>query len=556
MADKHLLSARIKALVVEKSDNCLFVGGLKRDSSIQIKTEFNNGKEGTEMNSKSYATKISIIVALGGFALGHWILAISGAIPFLREHFQLSEFLVGWVTSSLVIGCMAGFLSAGLLSDRFGRKKVLVATALLLTVGGILCAFAPSFIFLILGRVIGGIAIGWGLVIAPVYISEIAPTERRGSLGMINQLAIMIGISAAYFVNWLILDLVHLHQWQWMLGLVTVPSVLYLIFLFLVPESPRWLALKGEVDHASAILSNIGGQQYAAEQIRSIQESTGTKQSTSILQLFKGRLFVVLLIGIAIGSLQQLIGINAIYYYAPDFFEKIGGSRNAAFLQACIIGITNIVFALLAMRLIDRIGRKSLLVIGISGIIICHLVVALSFMGANYSIDDEAIAKLKTNVNADLIEKIEPLKGELYTSKKVYLDNLASQLTEDEFNDNKLNILKSTIKLNSIVILVAILGFVGMYSMSLGPVTWVLLSELYPNQFRAKAISIAGFFNGLASFIIPLLFPWELENIGEAATFFIYAAIAFAGFFFILSKIPETKGKSLEEIEAALMTKS
>jgi len=509
------------------------------------------------MNRKFYAMKISIIVAVGGFALGHWILAISGAIPFLRDDFQLSELMVGWVTSSLVVGCMAGFLTAGFLSDRFGRKKALLATALLLSVGGICCAIAPSFIFLILGRVIGGIAIGWGLVIAPVYISEIAPTERRGSMGMINQLAIMIGISAAYFVNWLILDLVDVHQWRWMLGLVTVPSVLYFIFLFIVPESPRWLALKGEVDEASVILSNIGGEQYATEQICSIQESTEkTQQSTSILQLFKGKLFTILLIGIAIGSLQQLIGINAIYYYAPDFFEKIGGSRNTAFLQACIIGIINIVFALLAMRLIDRIGRKSLLVIGIVGIIICHLVVGISFMGANYSIDDESIAKLKTNVSPELMGKIEPLKGELYTSKKAYLDDLALHLTENEFNDNKLNILKSTVTLNSIVILIAIVSFVGMYSMSLGPVTWVLLSELYPNQFRAKAISIAGFFNGLSSFIVPLLFPWELENIGEAATFFIFAAIALAGFFFISYKIPETKGKSLEEIQAALITES
>jgi SP family arabinose:H+ symporter-like MFS transporter len=208
------------------------------------------------------------------------------------------------------------------------------------------------------------------------------------------------------------------------------------------------------------------------------------------------------------------------------------------------------------MRLIDRIGRKSLLVIGITGIIICHLVVALSFMGANYLIDDESIAKLKTNVSPELMGKIEPLKSKLYNSKKAYLDELALHLTEDEFNSNKLNILKSTVKLNGTVILIAIVGFVGMYSMSLGPVTWVLLSELYPNQFRAKAISIAGFFNGLSSFFIPLLFPWELENIGEAATFFIYASIALVGFFFILYKIPETKGKSLEEIEATLMTKS
>ncbi len=508
------------------------------------------------MNKKSYAIKISIIVAVGGFTLGHWILAISGAIPFLREDFQLSASMIGWVVSFLAIGCMAGNLTAGLLSDRFGRKKVLLATALLLSVGGICCAIAPSVTFLILGRIIGGIAIGWGIVIAPVYISEIAPTERRGSMGMINQLALMIGISAAYFMNWLILDIADANQWRWMVGLVAVPGVLYFIFLFAVPESPRWLALKGEVEQASSILSKIGGEQYAANEIRSIQQSMKTEQSASLTQLFKGKLFTILLIGIAIGSLQQLIGINAIFYYAPDLFEKIGGSRNAAFLQACIIGIINIVFALLAMRLIDRIGRKSLLVIGIVGIIICHLAIGFAFAGAKYSIDDESSAKLKANVSAELMAKLEPLKDKLYSSKKAYLDELAILLTADEFNTNKLNILKSTVKLNTVVILVAIISFVAMFTMSLGPVTWVLLSELYPNQFRAKAISIAGFFNGLASFIVPLLFLWEFEKIGEAATFFIFAAIALVGFFFILSKIPETKGKSLEEIQAALITES
>ncbi|MHC4068243.1 MAG: sugar porter family MFS transporter [Planctomycetota bacterium] len=508
------------------------------------------------MNRKFYATKIAIIIAIGGFTLGHWIVAISGAVPFLREHFQLSGILVGWVVSSLALGCMVGFLTAGFLSDHFGRKKSLLVTAFLLSVGGVLCAIAPSIIFLFVARIIGAVAIGWGLVIAPMYISEIAPTERRGSLGMINQVALMIGISAAYFVNLLVLDLADTHQWRWMLGLVAVPGSLYFILLFLVPESPRWLTIKGKTEQALAIFTNIGGQEYAAEQLRSIQQSSETEQSTSIFQLFKGKLFTILLIGIAIGALQQLIGINAIYYYAPDFFERIGGSRNTAFLQACIIGIVNVVFALLAMRLIDRIGRKSLLVIGIIGIIICHLVVGFSFLGANYSIDEQAIPKLQANVNPQIIGKIEPLKGQLYTSKKAYLDDLASRMTEDELNANKINILKSTVKLNSIVILVAIVCFVGMFSMSLGPVTWVLLSELYPNQFRAKAISIASFFNGLASFIVPLLFPWELENIGEAATFFIFAAIALVGFFFILCKIPETKGKSLEEIEAALLTKS
>ncbi len=515
------------------------------------------------MNSKFYAMKISVIVAVGGFALGHWILAISGAIPFLREEFgQVSEleFWIGLVTSSLAVGCMAGNLTAGLASDRFGRKKVLIATALLYVVSGLLSAVAPTLSVLTIARILGGFAIGWGIVIAPVYITEIAPAEKRGSMGMINQLALMIGLSAAYFINWGIFRIFEAnqwpYQWRWMVGLVAIPGALYFIFMFAVPESPRWLALKGQVQLASSILSKIGGEQYAADEVRSIQQSMKTEQGASMSQLFKGRLFIILLIGIAIGSLQQLIGINAIYYYAPDLFEKIGGTRNAAFLQACSIGVVNIVFALLAMRLIDKIGRRTLLIIGIVGIFICHMVIGFSFSGARYSIDDQSIAKLKASVSAELMAKIEPLKDKLYSQKNVFLDDLASRLTEDQLKANKLNILKSTVKLNSAVIMVAIICFVGMFAMSLGPVTWVLLSELFPNQFRAKAISIAGFFNGLSSFIVPLLFPWELENIGEAATFFILAGVAFVGFFFILYKIPETKGKSLEEIQAALMPES
>ncbi len=508
------------------------------------------------MKREFYATTVSIIVALGGFALGYDFSVISGAIPFLREHFQLSEFFVGWVTSSLVMGVMFGNLTAGFLSDRFGRKNVLLATAFLFFISGLFCAIAPSLNFLIMARIVGGIAIGWAILIAPVYIAEIAPAERRGRLVAINQLTIMLGISAAYFVNLLVLNIIQTHHWRWMLGLEAVPGILYFIFLFIVPRSPRWLVLRGDVNQASAVLEKIGGEQYASEEIRSIQDSITSEISTSITALFKGKLFIILLIGIALGSLQQLIGINAIFYYAPDIFEKIGGTRDAAFLQASIIGIINIVFTVLAMRLIDRIGRKSLLVIGISGIILCHLIVGFSFTRAHYSIDSESMVKLNNAVKTELIDKIEPLKGNSFASKNDFLNELAKYLTNIELQENKLNILKSTVKLNSIIILVAILAFVAMFAMSLGPVTWVLLSELYPNKFRGKAISIAGFFNGFSSFIVPLLFLWEFEKIGEAATFFIFMSIAIICFFFVIYKIPETKGKSLEEIEATLIKES
>jgi MFS family permease len=508
------------------------------------------------MKKELYTTTISIIVALGGFALGYDFSVISGAIPFLRDYFQLSEFLVGWVTSSLVMGVMFGNLTAGFLSDRFGRKNVLLATAFLFFISGLLCAIAPSLNFLIMARIIGGIAIGWAILIAPVYIAEIAPAKRRGRLVAINQLTIMLGISVAYFINLLVLNMVHANHWRWMLGLEAIPGILYFIFLFFVPESPRWLMLKGQVNQASAILRKIGGEQHAAEEIRAIQDSIKMEIATSFTELFKGKLFIFLLIGIALGSLQQLIGINAIFYYAPDIFEKIGGTRNSAFLQASIIGIINIVFTVLAMRLIDRIGRKPLLIIGISGIILCHLIVGFSFARANYSIDNESKIKLNNTVKTELVEKIKPLQGRSFVSKKDYLNELAKYLSAGELQENKLNILKSTIKLDSIVIMVAILAFVAMFAMSLGPVTWVLLSELYPNKFRGRAISIAGFFNGFSSFIVPLLFLWEFETIGEAATFLIFASIAIVCFFFVIYKIPETKGKSLEEIEATLIKKS
>jgi len=508
------------------------------------------------MTKGIYTTTISIIVALGGFALGYDFSVISGAIPFLREHFRLSEFFVGWVTSSLVMGVMFGNLTAGFLSDRFGRKSVLLATAFLFFISGIFCAIAPSLNFLIMARIVGGIAIGWAILIAPVYIAEIAPAERRGRLVAINQLTIMLGISTAYFVNLLILNVVQSHHWRWMLGLEAVPGILYFTFLFFVPKSPRWLLLGGDANQASAVLKKIGGEQYASKEIRLIQDSIKSEISASFKELFKGKLFIILLIGIALGSLQQLIGINAIFYYAPDIFEKIGGSRDSAFLQASIIGIINIVFTVIAMRLIDRIGRKSLLVIGVSGIILCHLIVGFSFTQAHYTIDENSIMKLNNTVHSELVEKIEQLDGKTFSSKKGFLSELSNYLSNIEIQENKLNILKSTVKLNNIVILVAILAFVAMFAMSLGPVTWVLLSELYPNKFRGRAISIAGFFNGFSSFIVPLLFLWEFEKIGEAATFFIFASIAIICFFFVIYKIPETKGKSLEEIEATLIKES
>jgi sugar porter (SP) family MFS transporter len=350
-----------------------------------------------------------------------------------------------------------------------------------------------------------------------MYIAEIAPADIRGRMVSFNQLNIVIGISAAYFSNYLILSLgqsdlgwvqaLHLDtwSWRWMLGVEALPAIFYFIALFTVPESPRWLVMHGKGGQALGILERVSGPAQAKLDLQAVQASLDDEahlEKGSLRELFLPAMRLVLTIGIVIAILQQITGINSVFFYAPMIFEQSGIGTDAAFMQAVLVGIINLVFTVVAIMLIDKLGRRPLLIFGLVVIAGSMMLLSYGFGSASYS-----------------------AAGEL-------------------------------VDMNPTLILIGILGFVAGFAISLGPVMWVLFSELFPNRIRGIAISFVGLINSSVSFIVQLVFPWELENFGPSVTFLIYGSFAIIGLIFVMRVLPETKGRSLEELESELVTRS
>lgn len=511
---------------------------------------------------------ISLIVALGGFLMGFDASVISGVIKFIEPEFGLTKIELGWAVSSLTLTATLAMMVSGPLSDRWGRKRVLSFAAVLYALSAILSAFAPSFLFLVFARMLGGFGVGASLIIAPMYIAEIAPAKSRGTMVSFNQLNIVIGISAAFFTNYLILKLglsdaqwtkslgLDVYTWRWMLGLEALPAIIYFVALFVVPRSPRWLIMKGKDEEAMLIMVRATGEDTAAKEMKAVKDSLDAdknKRKAHLKDIFNPALRTVLIIGIVLAALQQLTGINSVFFYAPMIFEQSGLGVDASFSQAIWVGLTNLVFTIVAMIFIDRIGRKPLLVFGVSGIVISMFVLTYGFSTATYSITDEKISEIPSEIT---IEQIEQVRNIEYTSDVDFKSALQKTLGPALSAKYESELLSKAIKLNSMLILTAILGFVASFAISIGPVMWVMFSELFPNMVRAIAISFVGFINSVVSFGVQLVFPWELANLGSSTTFFIYGFFALLGLIFIIMRVPETKGKSLEDLQAVFSASS
>ena len=513
----------------------------------------------------SFIVMVALIVALGGFLMGFDASVISGVNKFIELEFSLTKIQIGWAVSSLTLTATLAMLVAGPLSDRIGRRHVLKYAAVLYAISAIGSALAPSFLVLVIARMIGGIGVGASLIIAPMYIAEIAPPAMRGRMVSFNQLNIVIGISVAFFTNYLILQLgeseaawaVNLKfdewNWRWMLGLETLPAVLYFCGLFFVPRSPRWLIMKGEFDKALKVMRRASGAEKAEAELARIREATaedqGKEEKLPIGELFKKSMSLVLTIGIVIGVLQQITGINSVFFYAPMIFEQSGIGTDASFMQAIFVGLTNLVFTLLAIAFIDRLGRKPLLIIGMSGIAICMGLLAYSFGSATYTLTNETIETLPEEIDRATLA---PLVGVTYDNDVAYKGAIVDALGENGATYES-ELITAAISANPIMILIGILGFVASFAISIGPVMWVLFSELFPNFIRGLAISFVGLINSAVSFLVQLVFPWELATLGTSMTFLIYGIFAAIGLVFIILVVPETKGKSLEELEKILI---
>lgn len=511
-----------------------------------------------------YVAYISLIVALGGFLMGFDASVISGVNKFITLEFNLSELELGWAVSSLTLTATLAMMISGPLADKLGRKPVLMIAALLFLISAVLSAFAPNFITLILARMIGGLGVGAALIIAPMYIAEIAPAHLRGRLVSFNQLNIVIGITVAFFSNYLILQWSQEqqawqqalqfaeHNWRWMLGVEAIPAVLYLVALLFVPESPRWLLLKGEQQKAKNVLLNTASEEAVDAAIVEINQSIHhdkAKAKGAIRDLLNPSLRFVLLIGISIAVLQQITGINAVFFYAPMIFEQSGFGTDASFMQAILVGIINLVFTILAISLIDKIGRKALLIVGVGGIALCMATLAYQFGAATYQLSIEDAQQIL--VSSPSLQQL-PLIGQVFSDDVSFKAALVAQLGADIASQHESSLIAAAINLNQQVVLVGLLGFVACFAVSLGPVMWVLFSELFPNKVRGIAISFVGLINSAISFLVQFIFPWELATLGASTTFALYSLFATLGLMIVIRYLPETKGRSLEELEVEL----
>ncbi len=515
--------------------------------------------------STRFTAKVALIVALGGFLMGFDASVISGVVGFIETEFQLTKIQLGWSVSSLALTATFAMMVAGPLSDRIGRRPVLKIAALLFAVSAVASAVAPNFLALVIARMIGGLGVGAALIIAPMYIAEIAPGEIRGRMVSFNQLNIVIGISAAFFCNYLILTLgqsdlawaeaLRLEEWnwRWMLGVETLPAIIYLFALLFVPESPRWLALQGREDEALAVLERSSGPERARVDLKAVHESIEAEAEmggVSIKALFHPSMKLVLTIGISVGILQQITGINSVFFYSPMIFEQSGIGTNAAFMQAVLVGLVNLVFTVAAMALIDKLGRRPLLGFGLTGIAVCMLTLAYGFGAATYKLDEGSIDGLPDDIDRVQISSVVDMT---YNSDIAFREAVSAALGSDIYKQHESELVSSAIDVNSRLILFAILGFVASFAISIGPIMWVLFSELFPNNVRGMAISFVGLINSTVAFLVTFIFPWELENLGNAKTFLIYGVIAVIGLVFVMRILPETKGRSLEELEEILV---
>lgn len=505
---------------------------------------------------------ITIVVALGGFVFGFDASVIAGTVNFITQAFDLTPWQQGMVVSSPTLGALIAMFFAGAVSDHYGRKQTLLFVSLLYVVSAIFSALATSFEMLLTARFVGGLAF-CSLMIAPMYIAEVSSAQHRGKLVSVNQFNIVLGLSASYFTNYGLLTLsqsdapwvaqlmIDSDVWRWMLALEIIPALIWFMLLFRIPESPRWLSTKGRYDEAKVNLARL---QYAdveseLDSIKATLSTTTLSLQKRIQGLWSSRLRWPIVIGLVIGIVQQLTGINVIFFYAPTIFEQSGVGTDASFVQAIGVGVINVLFTIVAMFAIDRFGRRPLLLIGLSGILVSMLVCAYGFYQAEYYLDVVALHTISQETSLSAAQ-LTPILDTVYHSDVEFKSALINLLGNSDYQAYQGVLLQQGTHLNATLILVAILSFVAFFAMSLGPVMWVLFAEIFPTEYRGVAISFVTVFNSLCSFLMQFLFPWELATFGAGFTFLTYAIFAFIGLAFVVKYLPETKGKSLEQIQA------
>ena len=458
------------------------------------------------MNIKKsvYLLMISIVSAMGGLLFGYDFVVIGGAKPFYEVFFNIIGLpaMQGWVMGSAIVGCLLGVMVSGSLSDLYGRKPLLTISAAIFIVASIGTGAVNHVSWFIVYRVLGGVGIGIASNLSPMYIAEVSPAGVRGRFVSINQLTIVLGILSAQVVNWLIAEPVVGGEniltswngqmgWRWMFWACAAPATLFFVLIFFIPESPRWLAGKLRYDKAGTILERIGGSNYASAELDEIKSTVqNIREKVNFRMLFEGRMPKILLIGIVIAAFQQWCGINVIFNYAQEIFAAAGYGVSDILFNIVVTGVTNVICTFVGMYAVDRLGRRALLLFGAAGLAFIYAI-----LGACYYFQATGIA-----------------------------------------------------------VLCLVVAAIACYAMTLAPVVWVVISEIFPTRIRGMAMAVATFSLWTACFVLTYTFPLLNKGLGSYGTFWIYGIICVLGFIFIKAMLPETKGKSLEEIEKEYQT--
>ena len=452
----------------------------------------------------SYVWMICLVAACGGLLFGYDWVVISGAKPFYEAYFGITDpAQSGWAMSSALAGCVFGALISGWCADRFGRKLPLIISAILFSASAWGTAVATHFDWFVFYRIVGGVGIGLASALSPMYIAEVSPAEKRGKFVAINQLTIVIGVLAAQLVNLMIAepvassatmqDIVQSWNgqvgWRWMFGAELLPAVLFLLLMFLVPDSPRWLAKAGKQDKAERMLRRIGSAEYARETMADIRATLGENtQKVAASELLNPRVRPIIVIGIVLAVFQQWCGINVIFNYAQEILASAGFDINSTLKSIVATGLINLIFTIIALPLVDKLGRRKLMLLGAAGLTIIYVLIAGAY----------------------------------------------------------------ALGIMGLPVLLLVLAAIAIYALTLAPVTWVLLSEIFPNRVRGMAMSVGTLALWIACFLLTYTFPLLNANLGASGSFLLYGIICALGFVFVLRSVPETKGVTLEALEHQL----
>lgn len=518
-----------------------------------------------QRNAFTYAT----IVAMGGFVFGLDAALISGTVKFITQEFGLSDWQLGTAVSAPGLGVLLALPFAGYASNLLGRKRTLQIIAALYLISAIGSALAPNYGTLVAARFLGGLAFS-SITLASMYIGEIAPSEYRGKLVSMTQINIVVGLSAAYFINNYILQATNSgaawvdtlgitqYTWRWMLGTEILPALIWFGLLFVIPPSPYWLLFKGKSEAANRTLQKIIPATEIPHKVEEIQASLAENNEEQSIgkqlkEIFSKPMRVIFVVAITIAIAQQSTGINAILFYAPTVIEQLGIGTDAAFQQAIWFGLTSLVFTVLSLLLIDKIGRRPMILWGMVWIIISLGVCSFGFKQATYRLKPEAISEMTDLPKA---ERLAVLSDITFGSDTEFKQAIRETLGEEDARNYSSLLLQKAASINGLLILIGILSFIAAFHFSVGPIMWVLFSEIFPISLRGIAIPFFALITSITSYLVQQFFPWQLSTMGSSAIFLFYAVTVATGLVILYFFLPETKNMTIEEIQVAMKANS